>query len=208
MDRLCGSEIRKFRKVFVLKERTGVILTEIRLLLLLLLTGASAERRRMRRSVRRVRQSGQSRMRPGVALLDRSGVVVGERHRIRFRARRRLQVCSGGKQNVRISSTVYQCGCVRIKFIGRHPVRKCGSQRMVFRFFTLKLASEPFRRWRNSIAGLPGSVSDASMLSHGLHSRSRGDTTVFMLGTTPFLRKKCCKISQIPVKIPRRKPES
>ena len=90
MDRLCGSEIRKFRKVFVLKERTGVILTEIRLLLLLLLTGASAERRRMRRSVRRVRQSGQSRMRPGVALLDRSGVVVGERHRIRFRARCRL----------------------------------------------------------------------------------------------------------------------
>lgn len=36
---------------------------------------------------------------------------------------------------------------------------------------TLKLASDPFRRWRNpSIAGLPGSVSDVSILSLGLHS--------------------------------------
>jgi hypothetical protein len=36
--------------------------------------------------------------------------------------------------------------------------------------FTLKLASDPFRRWRNSMAGLPGLVSEVSMHSLGLHS--------------------------------------
>ena len=35
---------------------------------------------------------------------------------------------------------------------------------------TLKLASDPFRLCRNSIAGLPGSVSELSILSQGLHS--------------------------------------
>jgi len=40
----------------------------------------------------------------------------------------------------------------------------------------LKLASDPLRLCRNSMAGLPGSASEASLLSQGLHSLSRPET--------------------------------
>ena len=48
----------------------------------------------------------------------------------------------------------------------------------------MKLASDPFRRSRNSMAGLPGSeLSDVSSVSvSGLHSRSRRINADFTLG--------------------------
>lgn len=52
---------------------------------------------------------------------------------------------------------------------------------MLASIITLKLASDPLRLWRNSMAGLPGSVSEVSLLSFGLHSLwtiLRADTPV------------------------------
>ena len=84
-------------------------------------------------------------------LLDSSSIVVGERHRIRFGARRRLLSHEKIKKTFLKKSSAFQA-------------------KTEFKSFTLKLASDPLRRCRNSIAGLPGSVSDVSILSLGLHS--------------------------------------
>ena len=68
--------------------KKGVILTDI--------DGAvhpPTEGRRastVRRMRRRIGKSSQRRMRPRTALFDRSSIVIGERHRIRFRTRCRL----------------------------------------------------------------------------------------------------------------------
>lgn len=55
---------------------------------------------------------------------------------------------------------------------------------------TLKLASDPFRRWRNSMAGLPGSVSEVSILSLGLHSLVETIFMEDMVLLKPFMQKK------------------
>ena len=106
---------------------------------------------------RRVRQCRKSRMSSCTSLFNGSGVVVGKRHWIWFRARRRL-LSPRGKQQIIVR--------IRRQFFY-----------YFIKMFTLKLASDPFRRWRNSIAGLPGSVSEVSMLSLGLHSLVE---TIFM----------------------------
>ena len=66
--------------------KTRVILTDIGA------AGAPTERRRKGTVRRRIGQSGQRRMGAHTALFDRPRVVVGERHRIRFRTRRRLEI--------------------------------------------------------------------------------------------------------------------
>jgi hypothetical protein len=106
---------------------------------------------------RRVRQCRKGRVSPRTSLFDGAGVVVGKRHRIRFRARRRLLSPQINTKEL-------------FEFV--KPI----SNGIIWSF-TLKLASDPFRRWRNSMAGLPGSVSEVSMLSLGLHSLVE---TIFM----------------------------
>ena len=89
------------------------------------------------------------------ALFDCPRVVIGERHRVRFRARSRL--------------LKYQVTSFRSFEFNDTGVLFCFSS-------TLKLASDPLRLWRNSMAGLPGSASEVSLLSQGLHSLSRLET--------------------------------
>jgi len=49
----------------------------------------------VRRMRRRIGKSSQRRMRPRTALFDRSSIVIGERHRIRFRTRCRFETGVG-----------------------------------------------------------------------------------------------------------------